>query len=185
MIKHSSTLHDQFQFAWTNDLELLSNIGKRIISSSIIFSYFEIVLAVWTVEDPLIFLYDSNQRKYGIYPLSTKLNENIEIETILNEIVSNYSEIIQHTGNNWKKRLLRPFLEFYRTIIAMFAEAPLLSLLVIGLPSALLSIICYCLCCLPNETLLDEREIREIDANEPEEEEEEPEEKTTIEKKDD
>ncbi len=28
VIKHSSTLHDQFQFAWTNDLELLNNIGK-------------------------------------------------------------------------------------------------------------------------------------------------------------
>jgi hypothetical protein len=28
VIKHSLTLHDQFQFAWTNDLELLSNIGR-------------------------------------------------------------------------------------------------------------------------------------------------------------
>jgi hypothetical protein len=147
-------------------------------SSSIVFFVFrDFFVAVWTVEDPLIFLYDSNQRKYGVYPLSTKLNENIEIETILDEIVSNYSEIIQHTGNNWKKRLLRPFLEFYRTIIAMFIEAPLLSMLVIGLPSALLSIICYCLCCLPNETLMDERDIREIDDNQ--------EQKTTVEKKDD
>lgn len=28
VIKHSSTLHDTFQFAWTNDLEFLNNIGK-------------------------------------------------------------------------------------------------------------------------------------------------------------
>ncbi len=126
----------------------------------------------------MIFLYDSNQRKYGVYPLSTKINENIPIESILDEIVSNYSEIIQHTGNNWKKRLLRPFWEFYRTIIAMFIEAPLLSMLVIGLPSAILSIICYCLCCLPNETFMDERDIRDDDVGVDQE-------KTTIEKKDD
>jgi len=152
--KHSSTLHDTFQFAWTNDLELLSNI------------------AVWTIEEPLFFLYDSLQRKYGIYPL---MGQNIEIESILNDIISNYSEIIHQTGNTWKKRLLRPFWDLYRTLIAMFIEAPLLSMLIIGLPSAILSIVCYCLCCLPNETLMDDTEIS-YDDNE---------QKTTIEKKDD
>lgn len=28
VLQHSTTLHDQFQFAWTNDLELLNNIGR-------------------------------------------------------------------------------------------------------------------------------------------------------------
>ncbi len=60
----------------------------------------------------------------------------------------------------------------------MFIEAPLLSMLVIGLPSAILSIICYCLCCLPNETFMDERDIRDDDVGVDQE-------KTTIEKKDD
>ena len=67
------------------------------------------------------------------------INRNIPIASILDEIISNYSEIIQHTGNTWKKRLLRPFWEFYRTIMAMFVEAPLLSMLIIGLPSSILS----------------------------------------------
>lgn len=116
-------------------------------------------VAVWTLEDPLFFLYDSNDRKYGIYPLSTMIHQNIPIESVIDEITSKYSEIIQHTGNNWRKRLLRPFWELYRTLIAMFIEAPGLSMLIMGLPSAILSIICYCLCCLPNESMMDEREM--------------------------
>jgi len=127
----------------------------------------------------LIFLYDSTQRKYGIYQLSSIIDRNIEIESILNEIISNYSQIIQHTGNTWTKRLIRPFLEFYRTFIAMFIEAPLLSMLIIGLPASILSIVCYCLCCLPNETLMDEIEMPDEQTKEDDQE------KTIIEKKDD
>jgi hypothetical protein len=29
MTKHLTTLRDTFQFAWSNDLDLLSNIGKE------------------------------------------------------------------------------------------------------------------------------------------------------------
>ncbi|CAF0994210.1 unnamed protein product [Adineta steineri] len=137
---YTSLLHDTFQFAWTNDLELLSNI------------------AVWTVEEPLVFLYDSDHRKYGIYPLLPIINDKIEIEPILNYIISNYSQIICHTGNTWSKRLIRPFWELYRTVIAMFIEAPFISMLVIGLPASVLSIVCYCLCCLPNEGMMNETE---------------------------
>jgi hypothetical protein len=135
-------------------------------------------LAVWTLEEPLIFLYDSLQRKYGVYPLSPIMNQNIDIESILDDIISNYSEIIQHTGNTWKKRVFRPFWEFYRTFLAMFIEAPLLSMLIIGLPSAILSIVCYCLCCLSNEASIEDREILYERM-----EEEDGEQKPTIEKK--
>jgi thioredoxin domain-containing protein 10 len=165
VIKHSSTLHDTFQFAWSNDLELLNNI------------------AVWTLEPPLLLLYDHTQRKYGIYQLSSIIDENIQIESILNYIISNYSQIIKYTGNTWRKRLFRPFWEFYRTLIAMFIEAPFLSMLIIGLPASVLSIVCYCICCLPNETAMDDREIPYEKIEDDEEEEEE--EKIAIEKKDD
>ena len=168
VLEHSSTLHNRFQFAWTNDLELLNNIGESIFHFLI--SLFLLLVAVWTLQAPLFFLYDSNERKYGIYPLLTSINENIPINSILDQIVSNYREILQHMGNTWQKRLLRPFWELYRTFMAMFVEAPGLSMLIIGLPSAILSILCYCLCCLPNESLLDENEFLE--------------QKSTIEKKD-
>ena len=154
-MKYSSALHDTFQFAWTNDLELLSNIGKSMFYlKSLLFRTF--LLAIWTVEEPLLFLYDSNERKYGIYPLALILNENIDMKPILNYITSNYSQIIQHAGNTWSKRLLRPFWELYRTIIGMFIEAPMISMLVMGLPASVLSIVCYCICCLPNETIMDD-----------------------------
>ncbi|CAF5118309.1 unnamed protein product [Rotaria magnacalcarata] len=39
--------------------------------------------------------------------------------------------------------------------MAMFTEAPFFSMLIIGLPASVLSIVCYCLCCLPNETMND------------------------------
>ncbi|CAF4624021.1 unnamed protein product [Rotaria sp. Silwood1] len=141
VIKHTSTLHNTFQFAWSNDLDLLSNI------------------AVWTLEGPLLFLYDSIHRKYGIYPLPSMINQNIKIESILDYVISNYSQIIRETGNAWTKRLVRPFWEIYRTIMAMFIEAPAISMLVLGLPASAVSIVCYCLCCLPNETLMNATEI--------------------------
>ncbi|CAF2372932.1 unnamed protein product [Rotaria sp. Silwood2] len=141
VIKHTSTLHDTFQFAWSNDLDLLSNI------------------AVWTLEGPLLFLYDSIHRTYGIYPLLSTINRNIQIEPILDYVISNHSQIIRQTGNTWTKRLIRPFWEIYRTIMAMFNESPLISMFVIGLPASALSIVCYCLCCLSSETLMNETEI--------------------------
>jgi hypothetical protein len=147
-----------------------------LITSFALFYYF---LAVWTLAEPLFFLYDSTQRKYGIYPLSSIIDQNIEIESILDYIITNYSQIIQYTGNTWRKHLFRPFWEFYRTFISMFIEAPFLSMLIIGLPASILSIVCYCLCCLPNETLIiDETEM-------PEEEDDHDQQKTTIDKKHD
>jgi hypothetical protein len=165
IIKHTSTLHNTFQFAWTTELDLLNNI------------------AVWTLEEPLIFLYDSTNRKYGIYSLSSVIDQNTGLDPILDYITSNYSQIIQHTGNTLSKRLFRPFWEFYRTLTAMFIEAPLLSMLIIGLPASILSIVCYCLCCLPNETFMDEREFSYEKRQEPMTSDNE--QKTTVEKKDD
>lgn len=154
--KHSNELHETFQFAWTNDLDLLNNI------------------AVWTLQEPLFLLYDSNQRKYGVIPLTSIDN----IDGILDTIIRDYSKIIKHTSNSWQKRLFRPFWELSRIFSAMFIEAPLLSMLIIGLPSAVLSIVCYCLCCLPNESLYNEQE--EILEDKLDEQE-----KPSVEKKDD
>ena len=78
------------------------------------------------------------------------------MEPVLDYVVSNYSQIIQHAGSTWSKRLLRPFWELSRTVMAMFVEAPLLSMFVIGLPASVLSIVCYCICCLPNETMMND-----------------------------
>lgn len=33
VMKHLPTLRDKFQFSWSNDLDLLSNIGKFILLS--------------------------------------------------------------------------------------------------------------------------------------------------------
>ncbi|CAF1055458.1 unnamed protein product [Rotaria magnacalcarata] len=129
MMKHLSTLRDTFQFSWSNDLELLSNI------------------AVWTLDEPLMFLYDSVLHKYGIYPLSSMIDSNIQLEPILDYIIKNHTDIIRYSGDTWSKRLFRPFWELYRTIILMFIEAPFISLLIIGIPVSIISLICYCLCC--------------------------------------
>jgi len=104
-------------------------------------------LAVWTLDEPLIFLYDSVSHKYGIYPLSSMIDSNIQLEPILDYIIKNRTDIIQYSGDTWSKRLFRPFWELYRTIISMFIEAPFISMLIIGIPASVISIICYCLCC--------------------------------------
>jgi hypothetical protein len=123
------------------------------------------------------------------------IEQNTEIEPILNYVTSNYSQIIRHKGNSLAKRLLRPFWELYRTITAMFIEAPFMSMLIIGLPASVLSIVCYCLCCLPNETLMNDADIlydkRTIGENNEEEDTcdiptgSDHKQKTTIEKKED
>jgi hypothetical protein len=110
-----------------------------------------IFLAVWTLDEPLIFLYDSILHKYGIYPLSSMIDSNIQLEPILDYIIKNHTEIIQYSGDTWSKRLFRPFWELYRTIISMFIEAPFISMLIIGIPASVISLICYCLCCSSSE----------------------------------
>lgn len=119
-------------------------------------SYFHylssIILAVWTLDEPLIFLYDSILHKYGIYPLSSMIDSNIQLEPILDYIIKNHTDIIQYSGDAWSKRLFRPFWELYRTIILMFIEAPFISLLIIGIPASIISLICYCLCCSSNDS---------------------------------
>ncbi|CAF3313052.1 unnamed protein product [Rotaria socialis] len=137
LINHIPVIHQTFQFAWSNDLDLLSNI------------------AVWAVEGPLLFLYDSVQRKYGMHPLSSTDGKTIDVESILDYVLLNHTQIISQTGNTLAKRLFRPFWELSRTLMAMFTESPFLSMLIIGLPASVLSIVCYCLCCLPNETMND------------------------------
>ena len=106
---------------------------------------------MWTLDEPLIFLYDSVLHKYGIYPLSSMIDSHIQLEPILDYIVQNHSEIIQYSGDTWPKRLFRPFWELYRTILSMFAEAPFISMLIIGIPATVISLICYCLCCMPSD----------------------------------
>jgi hypothetical protein len=75
------------------------------------------------------------------------IDSNIQLEPILDYIIKNHTEILQYSGDTWSKRLFRPFWELYRTIISMFIEAPFISLLIIGIPTSVISIICYCLCC--------------------------------------
>lgn len=148
VMKHLSDYRDIYQFSWSNDLDLLSNIGKFSFKYDLILNIFYIFfLAVWTLDEPLIFLYDSVLHKYGIYPLSSMIDSNIQLEPILDYIIKNQTDIIQYSGDTWSKRLHRPFWELYRTIISMFIEAPFISLLIIGIPASVISIICYCLCC--------------------------------------
>jgi len=75
------------------------------------------------------------------------IDSNIQLEPILDYIIKNRTDIIQYSGDTWSKRLFRPFWELYRTIISMFIEAPFISMLIIGIPASVISIICYCLCC--------------------------------------
>lgn len=113
---------------------------------------------MWTLNAPLFFLYDSNLHKYGLYSLSSISEQNLPLEPIIKHILSHSSEIIRYTGDNRWKRFLLPFWELYRTIVAMFIEAPTMTMFVIGLPASVLSIVCYCLFCLPNESAMDERQ---------------------------
>ena len=80
------------------------------------------------------------------------IDSNIQLEPILDYIIKNHTDIIQYSGDTWPKRVFRPFWELYRTIISMFIEAPFISMLIIGIPAAVISLICYCLCCSSSES---------------------------------
>jgi len=152
-LEHRSNYRENFQFGFSHDFYLLNHI------------------AVWTLDEPILFLYDSIQHKYGIYPLSLADSNKPSFDQIFQYLLTHSSEIIQYTGDNWSKRLFRPFWEMYRTIVALFIESPKMTMLIIGLPASLLSIVCYCLCCLPVETSMDENKpLEESDSEEEEEE---------------
>lgn len=79
------------------------------------------------------------------------IDKSIQLDPILDYIIQNVSDVLQYSGDAWSKRIFRPFWELYRTIIAMFTEAPFISLLIIGIPGSVICLICYCLCCAPSE----------------------------------
>ena len=87
------------------------------------------------------------------------IDKHVQLEPILDYIIFNYSQLIRYTSNTWTKHLIRPFWELYQAIMLMFKEAPFISMLTIGLPASVLSIVCYCLCCLSNETLMTDTDI--------------------------
>ncbi|CAF1201332.1 unnamed protein product, partial [Didymodactylos carnosus] len=147
----SKQTRSYIQFCFTTDLDLLSNI------------------AVWTLPEPLIFLYNSSTHYYGYYLLSPK--EQITDKHI-DHLVENQHEIIIHPGNTFVKRLFRPFWELYRTVVLMFIEAPFISMLVVGLPAAVISIVCYFLCCLPSESSAKEQQRKDGGESEEDEEDE-------------
>jgi hypothetical protein len=104
------------------------------------------------------------------------IDSNIQFEPILDYIIKNHTEIIQYSGDTWSKRIFRPFWELYRTIISMFIEAPFISLLIIGIPASVISLICYCLCCSSSETPSNKlkslkKKRKDGQTNEPDEEE--------------
>lgn len=43
--------------------------------------------------------------------------------------------------------------------MSMFTEAPFMSMMMIGLPASVISIVCYCLCCLANETSMNDPDL--------------------------
>jgi len=122
--KHSR----EFQLCHTDNTELLSS------------------LAIWTLNTPTLFALNTSSYQYALIDIDAKqfLNDEI-LDKVLDDIREARIEFFG--GDSYFRRFRRPLWEFYRAVIEMFTEAPIISTIIFGLPFGVISIVCYFLCC--------------------------------------
>ncbi|XP_014670248.1 PREDICTED: protein disulfide-isomerase TMX3-like [Priapulus caudatus] len=118
---------DAFQFGWVDGSELVNTIVMHFVNIP-----------------GLVVL---NSKTYQYYELRGNLTEmeTNDIQLFLDSIIDGTA--VAYGGNSIFHRIQRMFFEIYSTLIKMFTHQPLVSCVLLGLPTMILSFICYNICC--------------------------------------
>ncbi|PVD20463.1 hypothetical protein C0Q70_18619 [Pomacea canaliculata] len=120
--------HSEFQFLWMTDVETVNTITMSFLTPP--------VLLVLEVDPQYYYLPD--------LPAS-----NITINTFMQFLDGIRNGTVQaHGGNGFFMRVKRLLYDIMTTIISIWQASRWLFLLVFGLPTLIISIICYSLCCM-------------------------------------
>ncbi|KAK6177947.1 hypothetical protein SNE40_012805 [Patella caerulea] len=125
--------HNSFQFLWMPDEETANSITMSFLDVP--------TVVVLETSSHLFYLWDKN---------STQLTVS-SLEQFLDEIVE--EKIIAYGGSGYLQKLKRIGFDFVTTVLSIWQASRWLFLLMFGLPTVIISIVCYSLCCM--ETLDD------------------------------
>ncbi|ELU05863.1 hypothetical protein CAPTEDRAFT_159353 [Capitella teleta] len=128
IVQEREKYHDRVQFLWMGDAETASSI------------------LMGGVKTPMIFVLDTSTQMH--YLMDTPA-ENLTIASLsafLDDVLAGNVEVFGGTG--FGQRVKRLFFDIYYTVYSIWKESPWLALMVFGIPSLVVSIVCYALCCM-------------------------------------
>lgn len=122
-------LYEKFAFLWVE--------GNKIANS----------LTYATIEVPNILVFDTSNYEYFVMfdenEENKKITEN-SIKDFLHNIVN--GNISSRGGSGVMQQLKRVFSDLINMIVNLFRDSPIFGSLVIGIPTLLISLLCYCIC---------------------------------------
>lgn len=126
--KYREIYHRDFQFLWMTDVETVNSITMAFLATPVI-----IVL--------------NTQTHYYYFP-------DFEVKEITIETMSDFLNRVRDGniqpmgGTGFLQRLKRIFYDLFTTVISIWQSSRWLFLLMFGLPTAVVSIVCYSICCM-------------------------------------
>ncbi|KAH3778695.1 hypothetical protein DPMN_180165, partial [Dreissena polymorpha] len=123
-----AAFHDDFQFLWMAEVDTVNNIMLAFVSPPYLM-----------VLDPTVHLYYVPDT-----PLS-KMDSNT-LREFLNNVKSGKIEALGGTG--FFQRLKRLFYDILVTVIEVWQSSRWLFLIMFGIPTGVISCVCYSLCCM-------------------------------------
>ncbi|CAI9716290.1 protein disulfide-isomerase TMX3-like [Octopus vulgaris] len=120
--------HNQFQFAHLNDSEPLNSITMS------------------TIEMPTLLVYDSESQYYYMPEKEVKDLTLAEYSQFLIDVSE--GKVTAQGGTGFTQRLKRIGYDIWSTVLAIWTASRWLFLLMFGLPTVIISVVCYSICCM-------------------------------------
>uniref|UniRef100_A0A0L8HD48 Thioredoxin domain-containing protein n=1 Tax=Octopus bimaculoides TaxID=37653 RepID=A0A0L8HD48_OCTBM len=138
----------QFQFAHLNDSEPLNSITMS------------------TIEMPTLLVYDSESQYYYMPEKEIKDLTLAEYSQFLIDVSE--GKVTAQGGTGFTQRLKRIGYDIWSTVMAIWTASRWLFLLMFGLPTVIISVVCYSICCMEpfdQETALSDAEDEDEDSH--------------------
>ncbi|XP_062598124.1 protein disulfide-isomerase TMX3-like [Saccostrea cucullata] len=127
-VKYREIFHRDFQFLWMTDVETVNSITMAFLATP--------VILVLNTKTHYFYFPDFDIKDITIDKMSDFLNRVKE------------EKIQPMGGTGFLQRLKRIFYDIFTTVISIWQASRWLFLLMFGLPTAVVSIVCYSLCCM-------------------------------------
>ncbi|XP_048748970.1 protein disulfide-isomerase TMX3-like [Ostrea edulis] len=127
-VKYREIFHSDFQFLWMTDVETVNSITMAFLATP--------VILVLNTQTHFFYFPDFVISDITIDKMSDFLNKVRE------------EKIEPHGGTGFFQRLKRIFYDIFTTVISIWQSSHWLFLFMFGLPTAVVSIVCYSICCM-------------------------------------
>ncbi|XP_006820406.1 protein disulfide-isomerase TMX3-like [Saccoglossus kowalevskii] len=148
-LNHRDTYHKNFQFCWMDGAETISNIIMSSVSTPDVI-----------VINPYTYHYYRNEIPVSEITLNT-------MSTFLEQVKNGTA--VAYGGNGIIRRIYRMFYEFISSAVGIWLEHPIITTLIVTVPSIMITFMCYTICTAEtyDEDAMDEDEDEEYDDDVP------------------